>query len=89
MGLTSRVNNILFDMEPFFDKIDLGTIPEDYINNEQKNTRYDLRSKFVLTDDVDVMIYEVKPLQLKMSTLYIKLGYQYHIMNPVNTKLAI
>lgn len=61
MGLTTRSKNKLMEVEPFFDKIDLGTIPEDYINNEQKHTRYDLRSKFVLTDTVDVMIYEMEP----------------------------
>jgi hypothetical protein len=37
-------------------------IPEDYLENEQKNTRYDLRSKFVLTDLVDVMVYEMSPM---------------------------
>lgn len=62
MGLTTRSRSRLFEIEPFFDKIDLGTIPEDYIENEQKNTRYDLRSKFVLTDIVDVMVYEVQPM---------------------------
>jgi hypothetical protein len=62
MGLTTRSRARLFEVEPFFDKIDLGTIPEDYIENEQKNTRYDLRSKFVLTDIVDVMVYEVQPM---------------------------
>ncbi len=89
MGLTSRVNRRLFDMEPFFDKIDLGTIPEDYINNEQKNTRYDLRSKFVLTDDVDVMIYEVNPFttedvytlhKIRLSIPYYEAG-EYEIGN--------
>jgi hypothetical protein len=62
MGLTTRSRSRLFEIEPLFDKIDLGTIPEDYIENEQKNTRYDLRSKFVLTDIVDVMVYEVQPM---------------------------
>ena len=61
MGLTTRNKNRLMEVEIFFDKIDLGTIPEDYINNEQKNTRYDLRSKFTMTDTVDVMITEVEP----------------------------
>ena len=61
MGLTTRNSSNIPNVEPFFDKIDLGTIPEDYINNEQDNTRYDLRSKFTLTDNVDVMIYEVNP----------------------------
>ena len=61
MGLTTNSVARLFEVEPFFDKINLGTIPEDYIKNEQKNTRYDLRSKFTLTDTVDVMITEVSP----------------------------
>lgn len=58
MGLTTRNKSRLFEIEPFFDKIDLGTIPDDYIENEQKNTNYDLRSKFTLSETVDVMIYE-------------------------------
>jgi GT2 family glycosyltransferase len=61
MGLTTRNLSNIPNIEPFFDKIDLGTIPEDYIKSEQDNTRYDLRSKFTLTDNVDVMIYEVNP----------------------------
>jgi GT2 family glycosyltransferase len=62
MGLTTRNKSRLFFLEPFFDKINLGEIPEDYIKNEQPNTNYDLRSKFILTDTVDVMIYETSPL---------------------------
>jgi GT2 family glycosyltransferase len=61
MGLSTNNASRLFELEPFFDKINLGRIPEDYIENEQKNTRYDLRSKFTLTDTVDVMIYETGP----------------------------
>jgi GT2 family glycosyltransferase len=61
MGLTTRNKNNIHILEPFFDKINLGEIPEDYIEMEQKNTRYDLRSKFTLTETVDVMIYETKP----------------------------
>ena len=61
MGLTTNSKSRLFEIEPFFDKINLGTIPDDYINNEQKNTRYDLRSKFTLVDTVDVMVHEVSP----------------------------
>lgn len=61
MGLTTRNKSRLYEIEPFFDKIDLGTIPDDYIENEQKNTRYDLRSKFTLPETVDVMIYETSP----------------------------
>ena len=58
MGLTTRNESNLFILEPFFDKIDIGRIPENYINNEQPNTNYDLRSKFIMTDTVDVMVYE-------------------------------
>lgn len=61
MGLTTRNKSRLFDIEIYFDKIDLGEIPEDYIENEQKNTRYDLRSKFTLPETVDVMVYETAP----------------------------
>ena len=61
MGLKTRNKSLLYNVEPFFDKIDLGTIPDDYIENEQKNTRYDLKSKFTLTDGVDVMITETSP----------------------------
>jgi hypothetical protein len=61
MGLTTRNKNRLIEIEPFFDKINLGTIPDDYVEKEQPNTRYDLRSKFTLTEDVDVMIYELNP----------------------------
>lgn len=61
MGLTTRNDSKLYNVEPYFDKIDLGTIPEDYISNEQPNTNYDLRSKFILTDVVDVMITETSP----------------------------
>jgi GT2 family glycosyltransferase len=70
MGLTTRSRSYLMQIEPFFDKINLGAIPEDYITNEQKNTKYDLRSKFTLTDDVDVMIYETSPFdQMDLETL--------------------
>jgi GT2 family glycosyltransferase len=61
MGLTTRHINKLYEVEPFFDKIKTSLIPEEYIENEQSNTRYDLRSKFTLTDTVDVMISEVNP----------------------------
>ncbi len=89
MGLTTRNRNRLMEVEPFFDKIDLGEIPESYIENEQKNTRYDLRSKFVLTDDVDVMITEIGPFtdedmmtlhKLRLSIPYYEPG-EYQIGN--------
>jgi hypothetical protein len=76
-------------LEPFFDKINLGAIPEDYIENEQKNTKYDLRSKFTLTEDVDVMIYETNPFdeedletlkKLRLSIPYYEPG-EYQIGN--------
>lgn len=70
MGLTTGSRSNLLQIEPFFDKINLGDIPDDYIRNEQKNTRYDLRSKFTLTEDVDVMIYETSPFdQTDLETL--------------------
>jgi len=61
MGLITRHINKLYEVEPFFDKIKTLSFPEEYIENEQSNTRYDLRSKFTLTDTVDVMISEVNP----------------------------
>jgi GT2 family glycosyltransferase len=89
IGLTTTNRNRLYDVEPFFDKIDLGAIPEDYILNEQKNTRYDLRSKFTLPETVDVMIYETSPFtdediytlhRLRLSIPYYETG-QYNIGN--------
>lgn len=89
MGLITRNKNRLFEIEPFFDKIDLSEIPQEYIENEQKNTRYDLRSKFTLTDTVDVIIVEVEPFtnediinlqKLRLSIPYYEPG-EYHIGN--------
>jgi GT2 family glycosyltransferase len=89
MGLKTRNKNRLYDVEPFFNKIDLGTIPEDYIDGEQTNTRYDLRSKFTLTDDVDVVVYELKPFtdddiytihKLRLSIPYYEPG-EYEVGN--------
>jgi len=80
MGLTTNNQSNLINVEPFFDKIELGTIPEGYIESEQDNTRYDLRSKFTLTDNVEVMIYEIKPFtQEDMYTLQkIRLSIPYY-----------
>lgn len=89
MGFATRNRNKLYEIEPFFDKIDLGEIPEDYIKNEQKNTKYDLRSKFSLTDMVDVMVYEISPLtnsdintlqKLRLSIPYYEPG-EYQLEN--------
>ena len=66
-----------------------GKILTDIIENEQKNTRYDLRSKFTLTDTVDVIIVEVEPFtnediinlqKLRLSIPYYEPG-EYHIGN--------
>jgi len=62
MGLTTKNKTRLFDIEPFFDKIDLGEIPEVYISEEQKNTRYDLTNKFTHPELVDVMVTEIEPM---------------------------
>lgn len=62
MGLTTQNKSRLFDVEPFFDKIDLGEFPEDYVKEEQKNTRYDLTAKFTHPELVDVMVTELEPL---------------------------
>jgi GT2 family glycosyltransferase len=71
MGLKTRNKNNIGNMEPFFDKIDLGEMPEDYIIEQQKSTNYDIRSKFLLTDMVDVMVYEVKEFTDEdMMTIY-------------------
>ena len=89
MGLTTNNRNRFMEIEPFFDKIEIGMIPEDYIENEQKNTRYDLRSKFTFTDNVDVMIYETAPFddmdirtlhKLRLSIPYYEVG-EYQIGN--------
>jgi GT2 family glycosyltransferase len=80
MGLTTNNLPNLINVEPFFDKIELGTIPESYIENEQDSTRYDLRSKFTLTDNVEVMIYEMEPFTKEdMQTLQkLRLSIPYY-----------
>jgi GT2 family glycosyltransferase len=89
IGLTTNNRNRLYELEPFFDKLNVGEIPEDYITNEQPRTRYDLRSKFLLTDLVDVMVYEKEPFQnedimvlnkLRLSLPYYEAG-EYEIGN--------
>ena len=61
LGLKTRNKSRLGQVEPFFDKIDIGEIPEEYINIEQPNTNYDIRSKFTFIETCDVIIYEVQP----------------------------
>jgi len=80
MGLITRNKKRLMQVEPFFDKIDLGEVPEDYISNEQKRTRYDLRSKFTLTDTVDVTVTELEEFtDDDLQTLYrLRLSIPYY-----------
>lgn len=59
MCLVTRNKSSIAQLEPFFDKIDLGEMPEEYIQNEQLNTNYDLKSKFLMTNNCDVVIYEM------------------------------
>ena len=89
MGLTTNNKNRLYEVEPFFDKINVNEVPDDYIKNEQPRTRYDLRSKFILTDVVDVMVYETEPFTnddiyvlntLRLSIPYYEVG-EYQIGN--------
>lgn len=68
MGMKTNKTNIIQDLELFFDKIDLGTIPEEYIKSEQKHTNYDLRSKFGEINGVDVELNEIddtKPMDFE------------------------
>jgi GT2 family glycosyltransferase len=89
MGLTTNNKNRLYELEPFFDKISIGEVPDEYIRNEQDRTRYDLRSKFLLIDVVDVMVYETQPFtnddiyvlnKLRLSIPYYEPG-EYQIGN--------
>jgi len=77
IGLISNHENILTILEPFVYKIKSDIIPEDYILNTQPTTRFDLKSKFENTDDVDVVlsygdvlivddIYVIKTLQINL-----------------------
>jgi GT2 family glycosyltransferase len=62
IGITINDDSNLTLLEPFFDKIDLGMVPQGYIDDEQSTTRYDLKSKFENVNDVDVMISLNSPL---------------------------
>lgn len=72
-----KTNNVdvATKLEPFFDIIDCGTIPEDFINNEQKNTNYDLKSKFGNINDADVVIYEYPELTDNDIPIFFKLRF--------------
>jgi len=89
IGITINDDSNLTLLEPFFDKINLGTIPQGYIDAEQSTTRYDLKSKFEDVNDVDVMIRLNTPLNQEdfnvLTTLRVTIpGYavgQYEVGN--------
>lgn len=62
MGIKTTNKDLLFLYEPFFDRIDLGMIPNEYIELEQKNSTYDLLSKFEDVGGMDVIITNDAPL---------------------------
>ena len=62
MGIKTNSADLLFLYEPFFDKIDIGFVPTDYIKMEQNNSTYDLASKFEDFDNVDVVISDLNQL---------------------------
>ena len=62
MGIKTTNTDLLFLYEPFFDKIDIGKTPVEYIEKEQANSTYDLAHKFGEFDVVDVMLSEIQPL---------------------------
>ena len=62
MGLKTSFTDYLFLFEPFFDKINIGLIPTEYITMEQNNSTYDLSSKFEDFDSVDVVITDAGQL---------------------------
>jgi GT2 family glycosyltransferase len=94
MGFTTNNKEILFDVEPFFDKINLGEIPNDYIEKQQLNTNYNLKSKFEDTNSVDVMVYENESITKKDMELLLVLRLavsQYEVgkYNVGNLKIEI
>jgi GT2 family glycosyltransferase len=62
IGITLKNLKFLYLIEPFFDKIALKEIPDGYINENQTKTNYDLRTKFLFTNEVDVMVYEISEI---------------------------
>jgi len=57
IGIKLLNNNHIGLLEPFFDKIEIENIPQEYIEVEQNYTRYNLKSKFEDVDNVDVKIF--------------------------------
>ena len=57
MGLTTRNRNRLFEIEPFFDKIEIDEFPTEYVEKEQGSTRYNLTKKFEDVNDVDIKVF--------------------------------
>lgn len=60
--LVTKEKNDLYHLEPFFNKISMSTIPEDYIKSEQKFTSYDLRTKFLMIELSDVVVEQLSPI---------------------------
>lgn len=56
VGLKINDHNLSLQLEPFFDKINLGYVPEEYIKSEQNFTSFNLREKYENVDDVDVIV---------------------------------
>ena len=57
VGVKLESNKHIELLEPFFDKIEINEIPQDYIDHEKKFTRYDLKSKFEDVDNVDIKVF--------------------------------
>lgn len=62
LKLQTNDSDVAINLEPFFDYIQIETIPDDYIKNEQDSTHYDLKSKFTYTGEVNAIVYEISPL---------------------------
>lgn len=58
ISIILKSEHLLGDIEPYFDKIKCTFDYNTYIAEEQKYTNYDLNSKFLMCDFVDVVVYE-------------------------------
>jgi GT2 family glycosyltransferase len=56
IGNTDIIKKYIAYLEPFFNKIEIEESPEDYINEEKKNTNYDLESKFIKDDEGSIIV---------------------------------
>ena len=57
LGLTTSDIELSINLEPFFDKINVSSLPNNYIESEQPYTSTNLREKYINTNDVDVMVH--------------------------------